>query len=135
MKYTATLALFLGVTTSGVQAWWNNGHLITARVAYDLLQQSSPETIKDVEAILKVLKLSDPGWTVNEKDHPFVECVTFGDFIKYKGGSYQSGWHYIDTPFLDEGGNINDYPFVMDAHNATEAIKGIVSWFNLDSGY
>jgi hypothetical protein len=88
-------------------AWWGNGHLLVARVAYELLDQ---QTIDQVEDILSVLKKSDPSWTHLEGDHPFVECVTFADDIKYKGGSYQSGWHFIDTPFLDEGGDISDFP-------------------------
>jgi hypothetical protein len=37
---------------------------------------------------LAILKKSDPTWTVKEKDYPMVECVTFADDIKYKGGSY-----------------------------------------------
>jgi hypothetical protein len=135
MKYSATVALFLGVATSGVQAWWNNGHLLVARIAYDILQTSSPATIQDVETILAVLKKSDPSWTSKEVNHPFVECVTFADDIKAKGASWQADWHFVDTPFLDEGGKISDYNFTPDAHNATEAIKGLVSWFNLDSGY
>lgn len=45
-----------------------------------------------------------------EGQYPFVECATFADEIKAKGGSWQSGWHFIDTPNLDEGGSISDYP-------------------------
>lgn len=64
-----------------------------------------------------------------------VECVTFADDIKSKGGSYQSGWHFIDTPFLDEGGDISDYDFTFDAHNVTEAITAIKDWVNKADGY
>ena len=65
-----------------------------------------------------------------------VECVTFADDIKFKGGSYQSSWHFIDTPFLDDGGSIDDYPdFVPDTHNATEAIKAINAWVNKENDY
>lgn len=101
-------------------AWWGNGHLLVARVAQELLDQ---ETVDKVEDILSVLKKSDPSWTHLEGDHPFVECVTFADDIKYKGGSYQSGWHFIDTPFLDEGGDVSDFPdFKIDDHTVVEAI-------------
>ena len=106
-----------------------------ARVAQNILEKKSPETLTQVEDILSVLKKSDPSWTVKEGDHPMVECTTFADDIKYKGGGYQSGWHFIDTPFLDEGGKISDYNFTLDAHNITEAIDGITSWFNRDAGY
>ena len=64
-----------------------------------------------------------------------VECATFADDIKFKGGSYQKGWHFIDTPYLDEGGKISDYNFTFDDHNITEAISGIVDWFNQAPGY
>lgn len=65
-----------------------------------------------------------------------VECVTFADDIKYKGGSYQSNWHFIDTPYLDDGGDISDYPgFIPDTHNATEAISAITGWINKENDY
>jgi len=64
----------------------------------------------------------------NEKDHPFVECATFADDFKYKGGYYQKGWHFIDQPYLDEGGKISDYDFTADTHNVTEAINGLIGW-------
>lgn len=123
-----TLAL-LGQTN----AWWGNGHLLVARVAYELLDQ---QTIDQVEDILSVLKKSDPSWTHLEGDHPFVECVTFADDIKYKGGSYQSGWHFIDTPFLDEGGDVSDFPdFKIDDHTVSEAIQSITDWINKENDF
>jgi len=91
--------------------------------------------VDNVDSILAVLKASDPTWTKAEGSHPFVECSTFADDIKGKGGAYQAGWHFIDTPFLDEGGNLDDYDFTMDAHNVTEALSALTSWVNKDSGY
>lgn len=64
-----------------------------------------------------------------------VECTTFADDIKFKGGSYQSGWHFIDTPYLDEGGDISDYDFKPDEHNVTEALAGLKMWFNQEDGF
>lgn len=59
-----------------------------------------------------------------------VECATFADYIKYKGGSYQKGWHFIDIPYFDQGGDISDYPdFNLEPHNVTVAIDGIDKWF------
>ena len=55
--------------------------------------------------------------------------------MKYKGGSYQSGWHFVDEPYLDEGGKITDYNFTADAHNITEAISSIVDMFEQNSGW
>jgi hypothetical protein len=97
MKFSKTLSLLLlGVLTNEAKAWWANGHLFVARIAYELLQKDSAVVIDDVNEILDVLKKSDPSWTKKEDQHPFVECVTFADDIKYKGGSYQSPWHFID---------------------------------------
>jgi hypothetical protein len=45
-----------------------------------------------------------------EGDYPVVECATFADEIKAKGASWQSGWHFVDTPYLDEGGDVHDFP-------------------------
>ena len=74
---------------STAQAWWGKGHLATARVAYEILQKKSPETVTKVESILKYLQDFDPKYTEKESDHPFVECSTFADDIKHKGGAYQ----------------------------------------------
>jgi hypothetical protein len=108
-------------------AWWGTGHLLVARIAYDTLEKESPETVKDVEALLGILKKSDPKWTQNERDFPLVECATFGDDIKSKGGSYQADWHFVDTPFVDDSGN---YQIIPDKYNVTEAIDDILAWFN-----
>ena len=44
-------------------------------------------------------------------------------------------WHFINIPYLDEGGKISDYNFTFDVHNITEAIDEIVAWFNRAPGY
>jgi hypothetical protein len=48
--------------------------------------------------------------TSHEGSFPFVECATFADEIKAKGGRFQAGWHFVDTPYLDEGNTIENYP-------------------------
>jgi hypothetical protein len=79
---------------------------------------------------------SNPSMTSLEGDYPFVECSTFADVIKAKGGSYQSGWHFIDNPFLDEGGSIDDYPdFQFDDQNIGKVIPALVEWLSGNSGY
>jgi hypothetical protein len=129
MKSSIVSLALLGQTN----AWWGQGHLLVARVAQEILDQ---DTVSTVEEILSILRKSDPDWTKKEGDHPFVECVTFADDIKYKGGSYQSGWHFIDTPFLDEGGSIDDYPeFHFDNHTVVEAITNINDWVNKENDY
>jgi len=127
MKLFSTIAAAALVSTT--QAWYGTGHLLVARIANDILSKNSPQTLEEVESVLAVLEKSDPSYTKAEGKHPFVECTTFADDIKFKGGSYQSGWHFIDTPYLDEGGKISDFNFTEDAHNVTEAISTIVDMF------
>jgi hypothetical protein len=83
MKFIASAILALSGTVS---AWSGPAHLMTARVAQEVLEGRSPDTITKVESILSVLK--DSGFPVREDKHAFTECVTFADDIKYHGG----GW-------------------------------------------
>ena len=78
----------------------------------------------------------DPSKTTYENDYPFVESASFADNIKYSGGGFQSPWHFIDIPFFDQGGSLNDYPQFKEASTDIEgAIEGIVAWFQQSSGY
>lgn len=67
-----------------------------ARIAYDLLDE---KTVEKANSVLRNLK----DFTTLEKDYPLVECATFADVIKGTGWDDQSEWHYVDTPFFDEG--------------------------------
>jgi hypothetical protein len=63
-----------------------------------------------------------------------VECATFADQLKEIGQKWQNNWHFIDTPYLDQGGNLNDYPqFKYDPDNIVKAIGYINDWL-LESG-
>lgn len=78
--------LIIGILLSAVNAWWDHGHLLTARIAQNILEKEDPETYDSILEILKKLKETDPDWTVNEENHPFTECATYADFIKGKSG-------------------------------------------------
>lgn len=79
--------------------------------------------------MLKIYADSNPSMTRLEGEYPFVECATFADEIKAKGGSFQADWHFIDNPYLDQGGSIDDYPgFVFSEENAEKAIPAIIDW-------
>lgn len=95
-KYLVASSLF----AKQALAWWGTGHLMTARVAYDrLIATDNEEVIELVEEQLDVLR----SFVHMEQNHPFVECATFADFIKNSGFNDLSTWHYVDTPFFDEG--------------------------------
>ena len=56
MKFTILLKLLavatVTLTSSVVHAWGGKGHLVVARIAHDILQEESPDTIEAVEALL-----------------------------------------------------------------------------------
>jgi len=96
---------FITIAISGAaNAWWDSGHLLTARRAYDILQTDHPDVLEAANAMLAPLKAHYPDLTKTEKDYPFVECATFADEIKNLGYGWQSGWHFIDQPYVDEAG-------------------------------
>ncbi|CDW73384.1 p1 s1 [Stylonychia lemnae] len=116
------LACFLSVS----QAWWRNGHLMTARVAYDQLSKTHPHVLEKANQMLK--GLSD--YTTFERDYPFVECASWADEIKNQGLDLQSHWHFVDDPFFDEGYQKPDwYP---EAYNVTWALKEFVKYLSKD---
>ncbi len=105
---------------------------IVARIAYENLQKDDPKALFEANKLLNVL----PHINSKEKDFPFVECASLADDIKYKGGSWQSDWHFVDKPWLDQGGQPQDYPeFVNNWKNLTMAIPQIVDWLRLQNGY
>ena len=94
------LLLTTAIAANYANAWWGTGHLMTARIAYDDLLSTGDSHIVDyVESKLEVLR----SFVHSEKSHAFVECATFADFIKNSGFNDLSNFHFIDTPFFDEG--------------------------------
>ena len=108
--------------------------IIVARMAYDILLKEAPSALKKAETLLEVM--SGEPTTDSEKDHIFVEAAPFADMVKYKGGGWQSNWHFVDIPYFDEGGNLNDYPeFKLEDKNISSAIPGIVDWIRGTGDY
>ncbi|TNV78426.1 hypothetical protein FGO68_gene16199 [Halteria grandinella] len=102
------------------QCWWGNGHMIVARIAYDILEKD----IRDkADSVLSHLM----PFTTLEDQHPFVECATFADEIKGRGWNDQANLHYIDQPFFDQGFMIQVAP---ESENVTWAIDMIVANMN-----
>jgi len=81
-------ALIFIVLATSVSAWWGKGHLLAARIAYDILEKESPDTLSKVESMLTPLQLCYEEITKKEGNYAFVECATFADDIKAEGGEY-----------------------------------------------
>jgi hypothetical protein len=58
------------------------------------------------------------------------------DDMKGSGGTWQSNWHYVDLPWFDEGGSVQDYPeFKNSDKNLDAAIEYLVQWLKGVKGY
>lgn len=73
---------------------------------------------------------SHPDMIVHEKDHSFTECATFADDIKETFGNWQTPWHFIDQPYLDEPGTtVDDFPdFKMDTVDVISALTDLTAF-------
>lgn len=65
--------------------------------------------------------------------HPFVECATFADDIKYNGGAWQSDFHFVDVPYVDQG-QASDYNITTKSHYLTQGIQNISDWLSQKNG-
>ena len=109
--------VFAATLLSSAQAWWGTGHLMTARIAYERLIELGREDIIDlVEDELAVISQ----FVHLEKNHPFVECATFADWIKNSGWGDLTTWHFVDTPLFDEGYSTEVH---LDSENVVWAIQ------------
>lgn len=58
--------------------------------------------------------------------------------MRERGWSWQTEWHYVNTPYLDEvDKEISDYPDYKDntPQNLTLVISDLVSWLKGSKGY
>jgi len=62
--------------------------LLIARIAYDILEETDPDTLENINKVLAILKKDDSYIVQGEGDHPMVECATFADDIKWHGGRW-----------------------------------------------
>ena len=67
--------------------------------------------------------------TSSEGDNPFTECATFADDIKGQGYSFQSSWHFINIPYLDEAGtSLDDFEFSMGDTDIVRALTDLTAF-------
>jgi hypothetical protein len=110
---TFAISSLIGVQTA--YGWWNQGHMIVAKIAEDELQENHPEAFDKAIELLKLVK------TRKEKTHHFTESATFADVYnkkmygdKGKVDPYldlfeantdmvntDAHWHYADMAYFD----------------------------------
>ena len=115
----ASLIVYAGLMAAQANAFWNKSHMLVAREAQSLLETDHPDVFAAALNELVALQQSRPD-LVQERDHPFTECAPFADHVKGMGFIFQSDWHFINLPYLDEPGT------TLDDFNFTQPDKDIV---------
>ncbi len=100
--------------------------------AQSILEEEAPEALDAALEVLSYLADSHSSLTKSEDDHPFTECADFADDVKRSYG-FQSGWHFIDQPYLLDGGSLDDYDFEMDEYDIVGALTALTAMLS-DSG-
>jgi hypothetical protein len=92
---------------------WNiPGHLLSAAIACQVLQQENPKTIEKARAVLVKHPSYANQWQARLQDVPvadhglvlFMQAARWADDIRMRDKQYHRGpWHYINWPFKPEG--------------------------------
>lgn len=123
MRFTLVFA-----TIASVLAWNSETHLLTTRLAYDILKKEAPEALTKAEELLA--KYSDDITAEREGNYKFVECVTWADDSKRRGGGWQSNWHFDDQPFIGDKSKPSDLNIKYDEKNITTVMPAIFEWLS-----
>jgi hypothetical protein len=109
---TSLVLLALAVLPLPAAAWNISGHMLSAAIAYQVLQKENPTTIDKVKAVLKKHPWYSHQWRARLPDIPtaehdqvlFMLAARWPDDIRIKDKQQNRGsWHYINWPFKPEG--------------------------------
>ena len=113
MNLTAALVLFAFIVLSLPALAWNiSGHLVSAAIAYQVLQRENPQTIEKVKAVLEKHPWYATQWDARLQDVPvaerdqvlFMQAARWPDDIRIRDKQHHRAlWHYINWPFKPEG--------------------------------
>jgi S1/P1 Nuclease len=104
--------LALAVLPLPASAWNIPGHMLSAAIAYQVLQQENPSTIDNVKAVLEKHPWYANQWherlqnvSVVERDLAlFMQASRWADDTRSQDrGQNRPSWHYINLPFKPEG--------------------------------
>jgi len=113
MRPIASLAfLMLAISSSPANAWNKPGHMLSAAIAYQVLQQENPPTIEKVKTLLEKHPWYANRWQARLQDAPiadrdlvlFMQAARWPDDIRITDKAQnRPRWHYINFPFNPEG--------------------------------
>jgi len=99
-----------------------------------MLEDKASSSLKAANKLLTYYADFDKeGKTASEGDHAFVETATFADDVKYHGEMWQSDFHFIDNPWIEEGEE-SDYKIHTSTRNLTVGITDMVAWLSQKQG-
>jgi S1/P1 Nuclease len=113
MSLIASLVLLtLTVLPLPANAWNIPAHMLSAAIAYQVLQQENPQVIDRVKAVLEKHPWHAHQWQTRLQDVPvadhglvlFMQAARWPDDIRFRDRQHHRGpWHYINLPFKPEG--------------------------------
>ncbi len=113
-KFERILIFLLALTipTSIVLAWNKPGHMISAAIAYTVLEKESPGIIGKVAALLREHPSYESMWktrlesvSMEDRDlYLFMLAARWPDDMRGESGFEKfNGWHQIDLPYKPDG--------------------------------
>jgi len=102
----------LAISSSPANAWNKPGHMLSAAIAYQVLQQENPPTIEKVKTLLEKHPWYANRWQARLQDAPiadrdlvlFMQAARWPDDIRITDKAQnRPRWHYINFPFNPEG--------------------------------
>src|SRR4029453_17027171 len=107
---TWVLTPFMALSSTAV-AWNIPGHMLSAAIAYQILQQENPQSIDKVKALLEKHPWYANQWQARLQDVPvadrglvlFMQGARWADDIRNNDKQqHRALWHYINWPFKPE---------------------------------
>jgi hypothetical protein len=104
--------LMLAVLPPPASAWNIPGHMLSAAIAYQILQQENPQTIEKAKAVLEKHPWYANQWQARLQDVPaadgdlvlFMQASRWPDDIRTQDKAQnRPSWHYINLSFKPEG--------------------------------
>src|SRR4029450_8028493 len=121
------------VTASATFAWSKAGHMVSGAMAYADLQQTSPETLARVIALLKshpqyqtkwVPRLAQLTLTPEEQElYLFMLAARWPDDIRGDAAFHHGAWHYINLPYKPKGQPASVQPVAPPSDNILQAFQ------------
>ena len=109
---TFLVLLTLAVLPLSASAWNIPGHMLSAAIAYQVLQQENPQSIEKAKAVLEKHPWHANQWQARLRDVPvadhslvlFMQAARWADDIRNNDKQHHpASWHYINWPFKPEG--------------------------------